>query len=363
MARPLKTGLEYFGTDIDMDEDVMIIYFLVDIGTYTGIGALWQLLNAIYKQGYYIEWNNSVLKKLCRKKHLEKAEMETAIICLTGSKLSYAERQINSIFFNYDMYKNYNILTSKGIQKRYLLASSRRAKILFDKRFILLDYSEQVRPHSERVGKIYEMVDRKGFWTELDMKFYLLNFITNGLISDSTNGVSVDTNLITDNTNTAQIEKLQPSKKNVNKSTQRDSTVQDIDSTGHRQYKDSNIIKTPKADLSDPKQKSLYKIIESIFLSKNNDNFDNYKKEGMAIKGIITKAEKREQSDKFIQELIEKFYDLTINGNDFWKGQPFLPSALNASGIFARVEKQIQVETFEPTMPDLENMDYSEVIF
>ena len=111
-------------------------------------------------------------------------------------------------------------------------------------------------------------------------------------------------------------------------------------------------------------EKSLHKIIESIFLSKNNDNFDNYKKEGMSIKGIITKAEKRENPDIFIQELIEKFYDLTINGNDFWKGQPFLPSALNASGIFARVEKQIQVEEFEPTEPDYENMeDYEEIIF
>jgi len=121
---------------------------------------------------------------------------------------------------------------------------------------------------------------------------------------------------------------------------------------------------TSKTDLSDPKQPTLYKIIESIFLSKNNDNFDNYKKEGMAIKGIITKAEKRENPDTFIQELIEKFYDLTINGNDFWKGQPFLPSALNASGIFARVEKQIQEKEFIPTEPDYENMeDYEEIIF
>lgn len=108
---------------------------------------------------------------------------------------------------------------------------------------------------------------------------------------------------------------------------------------------------------------TLYKIIESIFLSKNNENFDNYKKEGMAIKGLITKAEKRENTDTFIQELIEKFYDLTINGNTFWTEQPFLPSALNASGIFARVEKQIQVEEFIPTEPDYENMETGEIIF
>ncbi len=356
MARPLKTGLEYFGVDIDMDEDDKIIDYLEEMGTNTGIGALWQLLNAIYKQSYYIEWNSSLLKKLGRKKHLEKSEMETAVNLLTGSKLSYIERQENSVFFNYDMYKNFNILTSRGIQKRYLIASARRAKILFDRRFILLDYSEQTQPHSERVNGKYEIVDKKGFWTELDTKFYLLNFITNGLISDSTNGVIVNTNLISDNTNTAQNEKLQPSKKNVNKSTQRDSTVQDIDSKETLQDidkdKDSNIVKTPKAELAAQNESSLYQSIWKTFLSKNNKQFTDYGKEGKAVKGLIKKAETRFPDDPagFIKAAIETYFDL-IRGNDkYWNKHPFIPSRLNSSGVWDSllVEMKNQEEESQP---------------
>ena len=231
MGRPLKTGLDFFGMDIDMDEDDKIIDFLEKIGTNTGMGAIWQLLNAIYKQGYYIEWNSSILKKLCRKKHLDKNEMETAVQYLTGSNMTYSDRQENAVFFNHDLYKDYKILTSKGIQKRYLLACARRSKINFDSRFIVLDYSEQTNPHKERMkdGK-FDFVDTKGYWTELDNKFYLLNFITNGLLCDNTNGVNVNTNNNNDNNNTAQTELIKSNGIIVNKSTQK--TVKDIDSKG-----------------------------------------------------------------------------------------------------------------------------------
>ncbi len=101
---------------------------------------------------------------------------------------------------------------------------------------------------------------------------------------------------------------------------------------------------TPLAEAEPLNDKTLKKTIEDIFLSKNNDNFDNWAKERKAIKGIIEKAGNRENTDSFIQGLIEKFYDLTINGNTFWIEQPFLPSILNSNGIFPRVEKQIQIE-------------------
>ena len=35
--------------------------------------------------------------------------------------------------------------------------------------------------------------------------------------------------------------------------------------------------------------------------------------------------------------MIEAFWALKQTGNEFWKGQPFLSSALNASGIWDRV--------------------------
>ena len=90
------------------------------------------------------------------------------------------------------------------------------------------------------------------------------------------------------------------------------------------------------------KNKTMHKTIEAVFLSKNNNSFDNYEKEGTGIKGIIEKSSKRDNPDIFIKNIIETFYNLIQEGNEFWKGQPFLPSALNSSSIFPRVEKQIK---------------------
>ncbi len=95
---------------------------------------------------------------------------------------------------------------------------------------------------------------------------------------------------------------------------------------------------------SKPKTDELFKPIKESFLSKNDNQFTDWKKETMGIKGLIKKARARdkERPDIFIQGVIEKFYKMSTNGNEFWKSQPFLPSRLNSAGIFDSVLKQFQ---------------------
>ena len=83
---------------------------------------------------------------------------------------------------------------------------------------------------------------------------------------------------------------------------------------------------------------SLHRAIQLAFEAKHG-TFVDYPKEGSAIKGLIKKAEKLFPDDPpaFIKKTLEEFWRLKSNGNTFWNGQPFLPSALNASGIFERV--------------------------
>ncbi len=108
----------------------------------------------------------------------------------------------------------------------------------------------------------------------------------------------------------------------------------------------------------------LYNSIKDIFLSKNNGVFTSWPKEGKSIKELIKKAEIRypENPDKFIQAVIEEFYNMTIGNDRFWKDQPFIPSALNSAGIFDRVIKKIQSE--QPIEKTQEDIDFlKEVIF
>ncbi len=103
---------------------------------------------------------------------------------------------------------------------------------------------------------------------------------------------------------------------------------------------EKNLVTTSKTK----NEPTLYKTVESIFLSKNNNRFDNYGIEGKAIKSIINKSAERDITGVFLQRIIETFFNLTENGNDYWRKQPFLPSVLNANGIFPRVEKEMPKE-------------------
>ena len=70
-----------------------------------------------------------------------------------------------------------------------------------------------------------------------------------------------------------------------------------------------------------------------------NQRFTDYKKEGKSIKGIIRKARERDPTDPhgFAEGMVESFAELRRRDRKFFGKQPFLPSALNASGIWDRV--------------------------
>jgi uncharacterized protein YdaU (DUF1376 family) len=93
-----------------------------------------------------------------------------------------------------------------------------------------------------------------------------------------------------------------------------------------------------------PEDAELYQSINAAFLAKNDNRFTNYPKEGQAIKGIITKAKARSLDDPegFCQAMLEAFWSLKTSGDKFWSGQPFLPSALNSSGIWDRVLESLR---------------------
>ncbi len=92
----------------------------------------------------------------------------------------------------------------------------------------------------------------------------------------------------------------------------------------------------------------LYNAIKDSFESKHGQ-FDNYPKEGEAIYGLINKCRIRapDNPEDFAKQVLETFWQLKQGRDNYWRGQPFLPSALNASGIWPRV-----LEEMRETEPD-----------
>jgi len=101
-----------------------------------------------------------------------------------------------------------------------------------------------------------------------------------------------------------------------------------------------SIIDTTK-EITKENNNILFNAIKNAFHSKYG-KFDNYPKEGKAIQELIKKAEMRGDPAEVMKRVLEIFWQLTENGNQFWKGQPFLPSTLNSSGIWSRVLKQTE---------------------
>lgn len=127
MARPAKLGLDYFPLDVDIDQDEKLIVVIAKYGM-AGFGIIIRMMMAIYKHGYYYDWT----------------EKEQYIFSM---KVGEPVERINEIvqeclkwgFFHQDMFDKYEILTSKGFQKRFELAATRRKESLIKPEYNLLE--------------------------------------------------------------------------------------------------------------------------------------------------------------------------------------------------------------------------------
>ena len=126
MGRPVKEGLDYFPVDIDMDDDDKIELIEAKHGI-VGFGIVVKLLMRIFRNGYFYQWTEKE-QLLFSKRVGMPIDTVTAIV---GDAAHWN-------FFDPGMLKKHSILTSKGIQKRYLLATKRRQQVEIIKDYLLL---------------------------------------------------------------------------------------------------------------------------------------------------------------------------------------------------------------------------------
>lgn len=125
MARPIKQGLDYFTLDCHFDDKVELV--IAEFGM-TGLGILIRLFQKIYSEnGYYCCWDDDVALLFSRNNGVGGNVVSEVInACLRRG------------VFDCEMYKRCSILTSKGIQKRYLEAATRRKNIDWKNDYLLI---------------------------------------------------------------------------------------------------------------------------------------------------------------------------------------------------------------------------------
>lgn len=140
-------ALRYFTLDCHMDDSVKLLESEFGL---KGFAVLIKLFQKIYgDEGYYCEWNQDV-------ELLFAAQLSTANEAVSGNFVSEVIKGcIRRGIFSKEMYAKHRILTSAGIQKRYLEAARRRTSTKLIGEYLLV----KVDPKLKNVSIISKNVD------------------------------------------------------------------------------------------------------------------------------------------------------------------------------------------------------------
>ena len=129
MGRKFKEGLDYFELDCQLDDKIKLIQ--AEFGL-KGFAVVVKLFQRIYgERGYYCEWNEDTILLFMSENGLG-SENKSLIQGIT-------EACIRRGLFSDKLYNEYGILTSHGIQERYVNAVSRREGVKMEKAYLLVD--------------------------------------------------------------------------------------------------------------------------------------------------------------------------------------------------------------------------------
>ena len=137
----MADGIPYFPLDVYVDDKIRLIEAEFGLKGFAIIVKLYQKIYGGF--GYYCEWTNDV------------GLLFSQDVCEGYSSVSeIVSAAIRRGIFDKDLYEKYQILTSRGVQKRYFSAVSRRKQINVKSEYLLVEvaqFSENVNISSENV--------------------------------------------------------------------------------------------------------------------------------------------------------------------------------------------------------------------
>lgn len=128
MARPRKTGLEYFSLDVDILSDIKIKKLIRRKGGGRALSVYIALLCQIYKKGYYFDYDEDTSFLLSVDLDEEENYVEDII--------KYC---IEIGLFDMEIYKEHSVLTSRTIQERFTYVCKTTQRKVSIENYNLLD--------------------------------------------------------------------------------------------------------------------------------------------------------------------------------------------------------------------------------
>ena len=133
MARPVKTGLDYFPLRIDFFDDIRISAVTVEHGTKGQLAAI-MLLVHLYKTGYYLVWDRAARVRVLKDMPgVTPDELDRIVECL-----------VEWDFFDKTLFEQEHVLTGKDMQRHFFHATKRRKNNTAQMPFLLAETNETV---------------------------------------------------------------------------------------------------------------------------------------------------------------------------------------------------------------------------
>lgn len=131
-GRGYKVGLDYFELDCYMEEKVKLIQAEFGLKGFAVVVKLYQKIYGGF--GYYCEWSEDSLL------------LFTSENGLSGDSKNFIQQIVSACIrrniFSEQLFNKFGILTSCGVQKRYLNAVSKREKVELIKEYLLISVDE-----------------------------------------------------------------------------------------------------------------------------------------------------------------------------------------------------------------------------
>lgn len=130
MARPLRDGVDYFPFDVGMLRDPKVKLIKGEFGA-LGVLVLLTVMSSAYEEnGYFKEWSDDVCILVAD---------EVGCGCNFGTVAEIVKGCVRRSLFDEGVLNAFGVLTSAGIQRRFLRAASQRDDIQIFQEYWLLD--------------------------------------------------------------------------------------------------------------------------------------------------------------------------------------------------------------------------------
>ncbi len=141
MARPIKQGLEYFPLDINFLRDIKVRKIMKACGA-NSVSILISLLSSIYRdEGYYVAWDSDIPFLIADEVGVSE-----------GAVIEVVNKAVQVKLFDETIFNQYKILTSKGVQERYIQAVERRKQVELIEEYLLISTAKIVNVNINEIN-------------------------------------------------------------------------------------------------------------------------------------------------------------------------------------------------------------------